>query len=156
LFREEDLRSPRDSVLFRDLVRINDPEVRRLADCLSRAVYKPLDQTPLLEELLANKLPATATIAGKLSGHGSAISRETAERDWSTAPPPIRVQTQPSTRMPARSSEPHSASMLVPITAANKPDMPAAVETSQPASREVQPDPLNTGKPVIKRVRLIG
>src|SRR5205807_5754805 len=59
-------------------------------------------------------------------------------------------------RMPARSSESHSATMLVPITAASEPDMAAVGETSQPASREVHPDPLNTGKPVIKRVRLNG
>ena len=52
LFREQDLRSPRDSALFWELVRLNDPELRRLADGLSRAVYKPLDETPLLEELL--------------------------------------------------------------------------------------------------------
>jgi hypothetical protein len=52
LFREQDFRSPRDSALFRELVKLNDPEVRRLADQLSRAAYKPLDQVPLLEDLV--------------------------------------------------------------------------------------------------------
>jgi formylglycine-generating enzyme required for sulfatase activity len=60
LFRERDLRSPRDSALFRDLVRLPDPEVRRLADRLSRAVYKPPDQVPLLEELVPYRRPAPA------------------------------------------------------------------------------------------------
>jgi putative hemolysin len=58
LFREQDLRSPRESSLFWDLVRLNDPEVRRLADRLSRAAYRPLDETPLLEELLSPAVPA--------------------------------------------------------------------------------------------------
>jgi WD40 repeat protein len=52
LFREEDLRSPRASRLFWELVRQNDPEVRRLADCLSRAARRPLEETPLLGSLV--------------------------------------------------------------------------------------------------------
>jgi hypothetical protein len=37
LFRALDLRNPRDSALFCDLIRMDDSEVRRLADALSRA-----------------------------------------------------------------------------------------------------------------------
>jgi formylglycine-generating enzyme required for sulfatase activity len=60
LFREQDLRSPRDSALFRELVRLDAPDVKQLADQLSRAVYKPLDQAPLLEDLIAPRQPAAA------------------------------------------------------------------------------------------------
>jgi WD40 repeat protein len=69
LFREQDLRTPRESPLFRETVRLPDPEVRRLVDCLSRAVYKPLEQTPLLEELLPSPVPSPAG-----SARGSAAS----------------------------------------------------------------------------------
>jgi WD40 repeat protein len=55
LFREQDLSSPRESALVWELVRLNDPELRRLADRLSRAAYKPLDQVPHLEDLVAAK-----------------------------------------------------------------------------------------------------
>jgi WD40 repeat protein len=60
LFREQDLRNPRECGLVWELARLNDPELRRLVDCLSRGAYKPLDQTPLLEELVPNgpELPA--------------------------------------------------------------------------------------------------
>jgi hypothetical protein len=51
LFRLEDLRAPRESALIWELVNLNDPELSQLADCLSRAVYKPLEQTPLLTEV---------------------------------------------------------------------------------------------------------
>jgi hypothetical protein len=71
LFREQDLRSPRDSALFWELVRLPDPEVRRLTDCLSRATYKPLEQAPLLDQLV---------------GYGPA-----------PAPPPVRRPTATAT-----------------------------------------------------------
>jgi hypothetical protein len=60
LFQEQDLRGPRESGLFWELVRLNDPEVRWLADRLSRAAYRPLDETPLLEELLSPVSPPVA------------------------------------------------------------------------------------------------
>jgi hypothetical protein len=63
LFRETDLRNPRESPLFRELVKLGSPEVASLADCLSRAAYKPLDQTPQLDQLATGGMalpPSTA------------------------------------------------------------------------------------------------
>src|SRR5262245_45710961 len=60
LFRETDLRSPRESALFRELIRLDTGEVRMLADRLSRAAAGPLDKVPLLDELLPEK-PAAAS-----------------------------------------------------------------------------------------------
>jgi hypothetical protein len=71
LFREEDLRSPRESRVFWELVRLPDPEARRLVDCLSRAAYKPLDQTPLLDDWLGG---GTVPAAPAAPGRGSAAT----------------------------------------------------------------------------------
>jgi hypothetical protein len=53
LFRESDLRTPRESPLLHELIKLDNPELREWVNHLSRAVYKPLDQVPLLEELVA-------------------------------------------------------------------------------------------------------
>jgi hypothetical protein len=74
LFRERDLRDPPASPLFRDLVGLGDPEVRRLADRLSRATYKPLDQTPLLPD------PAPPERVGPPAAPGEPEVRITGER----------------------------------------------------------------------------
>jgi WD40 repeat protein len=63
LFRETDLRNPRESALFRELIKLDTGDVRMLADRLSRAAAGPLEKTPLLDELLPEKPaapPATA------------------------------------------------------------------------------------------------
>lgn len=59
LFREQDLRNPHVSDLFAELMRLRDPEVRNLVNCLSEARYKRLDQSPLLEELEIITRPAS-------------------------------------------------------------------------------------------------
>jgi hypothetical protein len=55
LFRDADLRSPRESALFRELIRLDSDEVRMLADRLSRAAAGALEKVPLLDELLPEK-----------------------------------------------------------------------------------------------------
>jgi S1-C subfamily serine protease/regulation of enolase protein 1 (concanavalin A-like superfamily) len=64
LFREDDLRSPRDSRLVWELARLNDPELRLLVNSLSRSAYKPLDQVPHLSDLLAGQQTPTAPADG--------------------------------------------------------------------------------------------
>jgi WD40 repeat protein len=73
LFREQDLRSPRESPLVWELARLPDPELRRLVDCLSRAAYKPLDQVQLLDDLVGG---GTTTAATSTTGHGTAAPVE--------------------------------------------------------------------------------
>jgi WD40 repeat protein len=53
LFCQRDFQAPETSSLFQELLQVRDPEVRRLADALSRAARQPLNETPLLEKLLA-------------------------------------------------------------------------------------------------------
>jgi hypothetical protein len=63
LFRETDLRNPRESALFRELIKLDTGEVRMLADRLSRAAAGPLEKVPLLDELLPEMPAAAATAA---------------------------------------------------------------------------------------------
>src|SRR5262249_2429343 len=66
LFTQQDLQDPANSLLFSELMRLDDPEVRRVADHLRRAAYLPLKEPPLLE-----------------GEHFGSL--------WQTAPPPVRL-----------------------------------------------------------------
>jgi hypothetical protein len=59
LFRERDLAAPRESALFADLLKLEDPLARSLVTQLAAAAHKPLGQAPLLEELLPDRPAAT-------------------------------------------------------------------------------------------------
>ena len=52
LFRQADLNAPGQSALFAELLKLNDADVRKLVQALAQSVQKPLEQTPLLEELV--------------------------------------------------------------------------------------------------------
>lgn len=62
LFRESDLAAPRESVLFAELLRLEDPLARSLVTQLVTAAERPLEQSPLLEELLPEKPAASAAV----------------------------------------------------------------------------------------------
>lgn len=64
LFRQQDLQAPHQSPLFRELLTFQDAEVRHLAGHLSQSVGRPLEQTPLLDELMGGG-HATATGTGR-------------------------------------------------------------------------------------------
>jgi hypothetical protein len=102
LFRERDLRDPPASPLFRDLVGLGDPEVRRLADCLSRAAYKPLGQTPLLAD------SAPPERVGPPAAAGEPEVRITAARVELAAP----VHAQPTDELASRGSPPRGRVVL--------------------------------------------
>lgn len=55
LFRQPDLETPGNSALFQDLSGLNDPEVSRLVQTVAQSARKPLEQTSLLHELVANE-----------------------------------------------------------------------------------------------------
>jgi hypothetical protein len=66
LFRQQDLEAPMRSMLFYELLKLDDPATRPLAEALIEAARKPLDQTPLLEGLIPYERPpsnATQTVA---------------------------------------------------------------------------------------------
>jgi WD40 repeat protein len=65
LFKENDLQAPGASELFSELLKSGDGELRSLAEKLSEAVSRPLEQCPLLEEAPASK---TAPATGKKTG----------------------------------------------------------------------------------------
>jgi WD40 repeat protein len=60
LFTQQDLEAPSKSRLFYELLKQDDPEVRYLTEALIGAARNPLDQTPLLEELMPDIRPARA------------------------------------------------------------------------------------------------
>ena len=92
LSREEDLRSPSGSALFAELMRLNDPDVPRLAERIREAVFQPLDQTPLLDELFPHShhggsSPVAASLPKEMTV--TAVS-PAAEPRWASSPPPVR------------------------------------------------------------------
>src|SRR5262249_50978412 len=54
LFRETDLRQPENSPLFHELWALGSPALCHLVGRLAIACWKPLDQTPWLDELMAS------------------------------------------------------------------------------------------------------
>jgi formylglycine-generating enzyme required for sulfatase activity len=54
LFKEADFAFPHQSPLFAELLRLPDPAARSIAARLMAAAQKPLEQTPLLEEVLSD------------------------------------------------------------------------------------------------------
>ncbi len=122
LFREQDLRGPRESALFGELARLNDPEVRRLADCLRRATYKPLDKTPLLEELVPD-IPGWPSItAPKPREQLTPSAAETGGPLWTTAPPPVSVPIRRATMTPAETGEPLFTQAVADTLGEDKPE----------------------------------
>jgi hypothetical protein len=58
LFTQEDLDAPSKSPLFYELLKRNEVDVRSLVEAMIEATRKPLDQAPLLEEVLPDPGPA--------------------------------------------------------------------------------------------------
>jgi hypothetical protein len=79
LFKQADFAHPHQSKLFAELLRLPDAEARSVAAQLMAACQKPLEQTPLLEEVFARR-PA-------------AVAAPTAGPSY-LAPPPVRVAPQ--------------------------------------------------------------
>jgi hypothetical protein len=115
LFRREDLEAPGRSPLFYGLLKADDPAVRSLTEKLIDAARKPLDQTPTLEEAMAEAAPAAAVV--------------------NAAPPPVPVGA------PAPSAEAswHPGESRPAVTEVAAPAFaPAGTEIPQ---AEAQPEP---------------
>lgn len=101
LFKVTDLQAPTKSPVFQELVRHNDAEVRKLAVTLATAAEKPLNQTPLLEQL------STKPISPQPQAAVGVAPVRTAESVFAN------VTSGPaSARIPAKSRRPLIASLI--------------------------------------------
>ena len=67
LFVQEDFEKPHGSAVFQDLLKLADPEVKKLVQALAAACQKPVAQTPLLDDLVSVEKPTkkkTAAVTG--------------------------------------------------------------------------------------------
>jgi formylglycine-generating enzyme required for sulfatase activity len=58
LFTQEDLEAPSKSRLFYELLKLDDPAAHALAERLIEAARQPLEETPLLEDVLSSGQPS--------------------------------------------------------------------------------------------------
>ncbi len=74
LFQASDLQAPAESPLFGELKRLQDPLARALAARLFEACHRPLEQTPLLQELLPEAPAAAVTRAAQRRAASEAVA----------------------------------------------------------------------------------
>jgi WD40 repeat protein len=98
LFREADFKAPEQSPLFGDLRQFDDVRVRGLAVQLMRAALKPLEATPLLEEVMAE--PAAKSDATPVRSPATPRPAEV-PREVRGAPAPPEVISPSSPVTPA-------------------------------------------------------
>jgi hypothetical protein len=89
LFREADLRAPEESVLFGELWRLSDPLTHVLVARLALACQDPIDQAPLVTELLAEDLLPV------LSAEQKARAEELLGSDGATVSAPSPLPSPP-------------------------------------------------------------
>jgi N-acetylneuraminic acid mutarotase len=58
LFRQPDLEAPHKSRVFYDLLKLDDPATRSLTETLIEATRQPLEETPLLEDVIPDARPS--------------------------------------------------------------------------------------------------
>jgi hypothetical protein len=113
LFRAADLVEPWRSPLFTELLALNDPEARDLVKRLMLAAQGPLEQTPLLEEVLA---PPPAVRAALPDWVEDDQFSEPQFQQIPAVPPPLPPAEQPTlTPLPV---EPRRMPLAIPLTVA--------------------------------------
>ncbi|MBY0524684.1 MAG: hypothetical protein K2R98_14870 [Gemmataceae bacterium] len=79
LFTQKDFENPRASALFQDLIKLNDPHVRKLTQVLAAASQKPIDQVPALEQLAPpTNTPTAAPVVAPGADAATGQQRRTA------------------------------------------------------------------------------
>src|SRR5262249_46162506 len=81
LFKESDLRAPRESALFRELAAMSDPLVQTLGGRLLKAGGQRLEEAPLLGDLLPEEKPA-APAPARSSGAITEAPAAVQAPDW--------------------------------------------------------------------------
>ncbi|HXG11685.1 MAG TPA: PA14 domain-containing protein [Gemmataceae bacterium] len=102
LFRPQDFLAPDESELFAELLQEDDREVRRLTEELKKAAKGPIDQVPLLTDLVGNR-PVTAAASERKQTAAPAVEKaERAEDVFAqavTADKPVKAR-RPTAAMP--------------------------------------------------------
>jgi hypothetical protein len=93
LFRQTDLQAPGDSPLVQELLKTGDEKVRRLTEALSQAAVAPLEQTPLLDQLVD-------------AGEITTKPRRTGVVAVGVAPPPVAAAAPAPVPVPAPPAAP--------------------------------------------------
>ena len=75
LFRQQDLAAPGSSPVFAELGQHKDPEVRRLTNILAAAATKPINQTPVLSDLVPDTTQTKVVVPGNTAIHGPGRSQ---------------------------------------------------------------------------------
>ncbi|GIW79927.1 MAG: hypothetical protein KatS3mg105_1734 [Gemmatales bacterium] len=139
LFRREDLADPEASPVFQELLKLDDKETRILLRTIMEAVKKPVEQAPLLDDVLnAESKPAMVPV--------SAPPQPASPSPGPAAPP--TVSAKPSTTAPSSSgatlagSNSPSGGTTAPAT----PKPQAAIGNPPPATQPaaVPPAPAAT------------
>lgn len=98
LFRAQDFEAPAKSLLFYELLKIDDADVRRLVEALIDACRGPLGRVPLLDELVGTEQATTAAADDNKAPSGmpewlkDVFAAATAPNEplWAVQPPPVR------------------------------------------------------------------
>ena len=99
LFTQRDFENPSRAAIFQELLRVNDPDLQKLVQTLATAAQSPIDQMPLLEQVVgttpaaqrksaaitANLAPSPAVVpqqaedmfAAATAGNGSSVRQPT-------------------------------------------------------------------------------
>ena len=105
LFREVDFRNPAASGVLRELWGLRDPDVRSLAGHLILATQRPLDEVPLLDELVKDGQVRSLTRSEqqqveRVMGQGAARGLAAASLSWQGTAPAGAAGTLPAPTAP--------------------------------------------------------
>jgi WD40 repeat protein len=125
LFRETDLKSPRDSGVFRALDRLADPGARSLVARLREALSASLESAPLLDEVLPGLKPVVPT--------PSPAALQTAPTPRTAPPPAPAAKTSPAKPPAAAPATPPGAT----TTARSRPEAPARAPVADDVDDDV-------------------
>jgi formylglycine-generating enzyme required for sulfatase activity len=87
LFRQADLDDPGKSALFAELLKLDDAELRKLVQGLAQSTQKPLEQTPLLDELAGATAKRKSAVTVSPAGPTPAAAFAQAAADHRTRRP---------------------------------------------------------------------
>src|SRR5262249_1956915 len=94
LFRREDLETPEQSPLFQQLLRFDDPLLRILLVHLMQAAQRPLEQTPLLEDLVPGWAASSPSVPGKQVQAHQGINKGQVSHTTLPAPEPQTLKAR--------------------------------------------------------------